>query len=120
MTFIEALLFVELKKAQGSCECRDAARSLCRRNWHFPRASHGDRGARRGRGFQPAAFLGCISVCMGTEAPGGVRGGPCLQGHIQKPSPCVGLRLPGRRVSLASVFVCLSIAPLNSQPAPGF
>lgn len=55
------------------------------------------------------ALLGCISVCVGTQAPGGVHGGPCLQRCIQKPSLCMGLCLSGRRVLLASVFVRLSV-----------
>jgi len=76
-----------------------------------PTAPQGDAGAGRGWGSQSKALLGRVGVCVGTEAPGGVRGGPRLRGRVREPSPSVGLRSPGSRVLLASVFVCLSVVP---------
>lgn len=113
MTFIKALV-VELKKAQGSCECRGS--------WHFPRASQCDGGARRGQGFHPC-FAGVHQCLRGHTGTG--RG---AQGSLSAALHPEALSMHGtlfvRKESFACKrvcpSVCLSVALLNSWPTPGF
>lgn len=96
MTFIKALV-VELKKAQGSCECRGS--------WHFPRASQCDGGARRGQGFHPC-FAGVHQCLRGHTGTG--RG---AQGSLSAALHPEALSMHGTLFVRKESFACKRVCP---------